>query len=225
MQITKAQLTAQVAATDDSRPVLAGVYVDSEGKSISADGYALLVVPKDTVGARYVEQDAEERRPLGKPVILHAKDAARVAKMIPSGGEVFLNRGIDGKPMATVVGPGVGSTTTPVQEIEGNYPAYEKIVPDAAESVYEIAVDPEKLINLLKQMVAAAQERNPVRHKSVHAMHQVVLRFRGNEESIRIDAVDVAGLTGVLMPTFPKEGVMKKITVRAMKERTDLVQA
>ncbi len=155
MYVSKKQIHAVAAYTDTSgtRPVIAGVLVDTEKQRlVGADGYALLVLPIKPDSLSPKADDIGGMHELDKPVILDAKQLLQTAKAIPKTSRTMpAHEGIvlchNGGESIRAVNPLHGMEQRLVK-IEGNYPKYDSIIPPFDPEAKCINIDPKYLARL-----------------------------------------------------------------------------
>jgi DNA polymerase III subunit beta len=152
------------ASRDESRPVLTGVLVHFEpGKLVMAatDSYRLSVKETALEGA-VPELEA----------IVPARALAELVRIAPEGEKLAL--GVHENQV--VFGTGDAWLTT--RRIDGQFPNYKQLVPDAYE--YEVSLGRDELLEVVRRVSVMAQRNSPLR-----------LRFADGELTISAQTQDV----------------------------------
>lgn len=201
MRVTKANLTAHVAATDDSRPVLNSIFVDPKRmQTVSADGFRLLAVPLPP-------QDEGENGIPAEGAMLSLDHALRAAKVIPNKplptGErdrVFVHVNGDGRATVKIEHPDAMAELQ-VPLVTGAYPNYQTIIGNAEKNVTgAVALDIKLLLELLTQMKVALGRNFGSNYPAVvfyfgEPSHPVVIKTVATTDDDKTPAA-----TAVLMP-------------------------
>ena len=119
------------AATDDSRPVLTGVHVKTEGTRLTfagADGFRLAVADIELAAAL----------PEGVEVIVPARAMREVARLIGDSTEPLTMRV---NPQRTQVLFEIGDTELVAQLIQGTFPNYSQLIPGEYNTRCVVSVD------------------------------------------------------------------------------------
>lgn len=192
LTLSRANIEAEVAADDDSRPVLHGVYVTSRG-TVSADGYRLLFVPYPD---GYLSQEAPDTV-LDLDSLRHAakllRQTQRARGAVPGvvTSRLRVQRDEDGDVDGAVLES--SGTAVSVKSTPGTFPRWRSIIDDATHRVVarnkEVEVDVGFLVGLLEAMLAAGEEH-------------VLIDVGEPTDPIRLRGRNVPGLTAILMPRY-----------------------
>lgn len=156
--LSKANLTAHVASSDDSRPVLTGVLLAQEG-TVSADGYRMLVVPypKGFEHDEFPARDITQWQPNGGPgVIIPAKAMGDAYKGLPKRRTYLpviqhAHVSVDeGRAIITTTKDLETVTRTVARVVEGTYPDWHHVVPTKAPE-HRVSFE----LRVLRRMLAA----------------------------------------------------------------------
>lgn len=149
------------AASDETRPILTGVYIHAEGETLvlaAADGFRMSIVEMDSEWADYVDA-------LGRGLIVPSQALQELTRLIPGAG----------KPVRVCFRPGQlaqvafvvydrddkAETILVSQLIDGNFPDYRQIVPK--ETALTVRADTYALTNAVQgAMVFATHSANIV---------------------------------------------------------------
>jgi DNA polymerase III subunit beta len=168
------------ASRDESRPVLTGVLVRFEtGKLVMAatDSYRLSV--KETAFEGSVPE---------LEAIVPARALTELARIAPEGESVSL--GVHENQV--VFGTGTAWLTT--RRIDGQFPNYKQLVPDAFE--HEVPVPREELLDVVRRVSVMAQRNSPLR-----------LRFAEGELTVSAQTQDVGEARESLPVPFGAEAL------------------
>ena len=168
------------ASRDESRPVLTGVLMRFEpGKLVMAatDSYRLSV--KETaIEGRLPELEA----------IVPARALGELARIAPEGEHVSL--GVHENQV--VFGTGTAWLTT--RRIDGQFPNYKQLVPEAFE--HEVPLPREELLDVVRRVSVMAQRNSPLR-----------LRFADGELTVSAQTQDVGEARESLPASFGAEAL------------------
>jgi len=152
------------ASRDESRPVLTGVLVHFEpGKLVMAatDSYRLSV--KETV----LEGSAPELE-----AIVPARALAELTRIASEGDKLAL--GVHENQVVF----GIGDAWLTTRRIDGQFPNYKQLVPDAFE--HEVSLGRDELLDVVRRVSVMAQRNSPLR-----------LRFADGELTVSAQTQDV----------------------------------
>ncbi len=138
----------KAASTDDSRPVLTGVLMTSEGEGlrlVSTDSYRLAV--RDLPGAAVLKA--------GQQVLVPSKALNEVARILGEDDDVSLVLGDNDVTFE------VGSVSVSTQLIQGDFPDYGKLIPQERPSA--LVVNRQLFMDALRRVKLMAAEHTPVR--------------------------------------------------------------
>ncbi len=167
------ELVAQVelaAASDDSRPVLAGVLTRVEGNKITraaADGFRLAVK----------EGELPSSGPDKLEAIVPAKALRELARIVGDGSEPVK---ISITPTQSQLVAEAGKTEFLSSLIEGNFPDFRQIVP--REFSVRVEVDRDQLMGAVRRASYFARDNNDV----------IRLAFKGGEQEFDLGTVEVS---------------------------------
>ena len=166
------------ASRDESRPVLTGVLVRFEpGKLVMAatDSYRLSV--KETaLGGTVPELEA----------IVPARALTELARIAPEGDHIVLGLHEN----QVVFGTGAAWLTT--RRIDGQFPNYKQLVPEAFE--HEVSLAREELLDVVRRVSVMAQRNSPLR-----------LRFAEGELTVSAQTQDIGEARESLPAAFGAE--------------------
>jgi DNA polymerase-3 subunit beta len=167
------ELVAQVelaAASDDSRPVLAGVLTRVEGNKITlaaADGFRLAVK----------EGELPSRGPDKLEAIVPAKALRELARIVGDGSEPVK---ISITPTQSQLVAEAGKTEFLSSLIEGNFPDFRQIVP--REFSVRVEVDRDQLMGAVRRASYFARDNNDV----------IRLAIKGGEQEFDLGTVEIS---------------------------------
>ncbi len=168
------------ASRDESRPVLTGVLVQfAPGKLVMAatDSYRLSVKETELEGA-VPELEA----------IVPARALGELARIAPEGEKIAL--GVHENQV--LFGTGTAWLTT--RRIDGQFPNYKQLVPEAFE--HEVALPREELLDVVRRVSVMAQRNSPLR-----------LRFAEGELTVSAQTQDVGEARESLPAQFGAEAL------------------
>jgi DNA polymerase-3 subunit beta len=164
--------TERHAATDDSRPVLAGILFDrSAGNAVaaSADGFTLSVI----------EQPAGADAWIDAPLLIPAANARHIAAVATElGGSCTVTLKRNGG----LILFGFDSVLVWSSLIEGTFPAYRQIVP--RNQTYGVEIGASDLMDAIRRAQAFARDNN----------HVVRLEFQAGEQEFDPGVLRVRGI-------------------------------
>jgi DNA polymerase-3 subunit beta len=135
------------ASKDDSRPILTGVLLATEGDSlrlVATDSYRLSV------------RDVTESAVLGEePVLIPSRALAEVARLLDDEGEVSI--GLTERDASFRI----GTTTVITRLIEGDFPNYRGLIPENHPN--RMTVNRLELLDAVRRVRLLAQETTPIR--------------------------------------------------------------
>jgi DNA polymerase-3 subunit beta len=177
---------ARAASRDESRPVLTGMLVRFEGKSLvmaATDSYRLAV------------QETELEAPGPElEAIIPARALGELARL--AGGQETISLGVNENHVVF----GVGDVWLTTRRIDGQFPNYKQLLPDTFEA--ELELPREELRGIVKRAGVMAQRNTPLR-----------LRFAEGELTVSARSQDV-GETNETMPA-PYTGELLEIGFNA----------
>src|SRR3954469_11725613 len=184
------------ASRDESRPVLTGVLMRFEpGKLVMAatDSYRLSVKETDVEGA-VPELEA----------IVPARALGELARIAPEGEHVSL--GVHENQV--VFGTGTAWLTT--RRIDGQFPNYKQLVPEAFE--HEVPLPREELLDVVRRVSVMAQRNSPLR-----------LRFADGELTVSAQTQDVGEARESLPAPFGAEALEIGFNAEFLRDGVDSV--
>lgn len=193
--------TVVAASTDRGRPILMGVLLTNEqGRTrlVATDSYRLAI--RDLPLAGFLGE--------GESALLPARGLSEVAKLIGSGsGE---SQSVEVGVTDTRVAFRVGDTVVIASLIEGEFPSYEQLIPNAYQ--HRLELEKEAFLAALHRVGLLARDSTPVRLDLSSA--GVVLRAidpeLGGEASEEVDAFYMGGeMTIAFNPTYLRDGLDK----------------
>jgi len=199
------------ASSDDSRPILTGVYLTAEDaglRMVSTDSYRLAV--RDLPGTSVLES--------GQSVLVPSRALDEVARVVGSAETLTLRLG---ERDATFQVEGLTVTT---RLIDGDFPNYQGLIPDNNPNV--LTVNRAALFDAVKRVRLMAQESTPVRlHMTPESLELVAVTQDVGEAHETLDATYTGDeLTVAFNAQFLLDGVdvargeeIKLETVDALK--------
>src|SRR5437763_5557467 len=184
------------ASRDESRPVLTGVLVHFEpGKLVMAatDSYRLSVKETSLEGS-VPELEA----------IVPARALGELARLAGEGGKIVL--GVHENQVVF----GTGEAWLPTRRIDGQFPNYKQLVPDAFE--HEVALPREELLDVVRRVSVMAQRNSPLR-----------LRFADGELVISAQTQDVGEARESLPASFGAEALEIGFNAEFLRDGVDSV--
>ena len=189
---------AKLAAKDESRYMVTGVRVSPE-HTICTDGHQLTRVTTPKMGVDdFPAAEGFTAAAKWEPFILDAKAALAIAKAIPKSttipvlehaavGEATNDNGHAQIMVNDLESPQV---FTP-RKMDGQFPDYERVIPDKAKAAFTIGLNPLLLLSVLQAMKGFVNVKAP----------RMTLRFYDTDSAIRLDVSnDEQEWTSVLMP-------------------------
>ena len=144
------------ASTDDNRQILTGVLMaagaDQGGEGlrlVATDSYRLAVV--DLPGISVLSS--------GGQVLVPSRALSELSKALGDGGEITLRLGE--RDASFAVSADTGSVTLTTRLIEGDYPNYQGLIPQAQPNLLTVGREP--LIEALRRVKLLARDATPVR--------------------------------------------------------------
>jgi DNA polymerase-3 subunit beta len=184
------------ASRDESRPVLTGVLVRFEtGKLVMAatDSYRLSV-----------KETAVEAAGLELEAIVPARALTELARVAAEADNLTL--GVHENQV--VFGTGDAWLTT--RRIDGQFPNYKQLVPDAFE--YEVAIGREELLEVVRRVSVMAQRNSPLR-----------LRFGDGELVVSAQTQDVGEAREALPVAFSGEPLEIGFNAEFLRDGIELI--
>ena len=138
----------KAASTDDARPILTGVLMAAESgglRLVSTDSYRLAMC--DLEGLTVLGE--------GQSVLVPGRALRELARIVDDEDEITLSLGEQN------AGFSVGGATVTTRLIEGDFPNYNRLIPETHEN--RLTIDREKLLDALRRVRLLAQESTPIR--------------------------------------------------------------
>ena len=138
----------KAASSDDARPILTGVLMAAESgglRLVSTDSYRLAVC--DIAGLSVLGE--------GQKVLVPSRALKELARIVGEEEEITLSLGEHNASFS------VGSVTITTRLIEGDFPNYNRLIPDAHDN--RLTIDRERLLDALRRVRLLAQESTPIR--------------------------------------------------------------
>lgn len=182
------------ASSDDSRPILTGVLMAAESggiRLVATDSYRLSM--RDVPGVSVLEE--------GQSVLIPSRALTELSRILGQGDSVSLRLGEREASFE------VGAVTLVTRLIEGEFPNYRGLIPDAHPNT--LTVNREELLDALRRVKLLAREATPVRLEmssdglELIAVTQDVGTAREQVES----TYDGSPLTVAFNPQYLLEGV------------------
>lgn len=142
------QQVVPAASRDESRPILTGVLMESEGDGIrlvATDSYRLAL--RDLPGTDVLGP--------GQRVLVPSRALGELTRLLGGAGEVSLWLGAD------EAGVTVGQTRLTTRLLEGDFPDYRKLIPTSHAN--RLTVSREALLDALRRVKLLARDAAPVR--------------------------------------------------------------
>ncbi|MFH1741223.1 MAG: hypothetical protein ABIH23_19645 [bacterium] len=202
MIINKHNLAVRKCARRDGRcGVIGGIYCDPAHGTVATDGYILALVSPSPLLAEDMPAIEGVRAGEDHPVLISAEDAAMVENALPKAikcgpahmGAAQLAYDGNGSLKVGMVDRD-GPRVLDLRPAAGRYPDYAKTIPEQAQAVVRVAVDPHLLIRLLQTLAPLADKSMPY----------IEIGVISAELGIRIDVRAEDGQTGVgvIMPVL-----------------------
>ena len=138
----------KAASTDDARPILTGVLMAAASSGlrlVTTDSYRLAVC--DIEGLSVLGE--------GQKVLVPSRALKELARIVGEEDEITLSLGEQNASFS------VGPVTITTRLIEGDFPNYNRLIPDTHEN--RLIIDREQLLDTLRRVRLMAQESTPIR--------------------------------------------------------------
>lgn len=138
----------KAASSDDARPILTGVLMAAESSGlrlVSTDSYRLAVC--DIEGLSVLGE--------GQKVLVPSRALKELARIVGEEEDITLSLGEQNASFT------VGPVTITTRLIEGDFPNYNRLIPDTHEN--RLTIDRETLLDALRRVRLLAQESTPIR--------------------------------------------------------------
>lgn len=138
----------KAASSDDARPILTGVLMAAETgglRLVTTDSYRLAMCDLD--GLAVLGE--------GQNVLVPSRALKELARIVGDEEEITLSLGEQNASFS------VGGAVVTTRLIEGDFPNYNRLIPDTHEN--RLTIDRENLLNALRRVRLLAQESTPIR--------------------------------------------------------------
>ncbi|MCY4457146.1 MAG: DNA polymerase III subunit beta [Acidimicrobiaceae bacterium] len=138
----------KAASTDEARPILTGVLMAAEKdglRLVSTDSYRLAI--RDIEGLSVLNEEQK--------VLVPSRALKELARLVGEEEEITLSLGEHNASFT------VGTVTVTTRLIEGDFPNYNRLIPETHEN--RLTIDREKLLDTLRRVRVIAQESTPIR--------------------------------------------------------------
>ncbi len=184
----------KAASSDDSRPILTGVLLASEGEGlrlVSTDSYRLAV--RDLPGTAVLETD--------QSVLVPSRALAELTRVLGEHETVALRLGERDASFE------VGGTQVVTRLIEGDFPNYRGLIPDSYPN--KLTVGRAELLDAVRRVRLMAQEATPIRlNLSEAGLELVAVTQDVGQAQEALDAsYDGAELTVAFNPDYLIDGI------------------
>ena len=191
------------ASSDDSRPILTGVYMVAEKdgfRLVATDSYRLAV--RDMPGASLLEGQP--------PILVPSRALSELARLIESDDEVSLHLS---EREASFVVKNVRMTT---RLIDGEFPDYQRLVPD--NNPNKLTANRGELFDAVRRVRLLAQEATPVRLEMSDAGLELIAKTQDIGEAH--ETVDASYAGDELIIAFNAEYLLKGLEIAPGEEVT-----
>ena len=138
----------KAASSDDARPILTGVLMAAESgglRLVSTDSYRLAMC--DIAGLTVLGDQQK--------VLVPSRALKELARIVDDEEEITLSLGEHNASFS------VGGATVTTRLIEGDFPNYNRLIPETHEN--RLTIDRETLLDALRRVRLLAQESTPIR--------------------------------------------------------------
>lgn len=139
---------SKAASKDDARPILTGVLMAAESgglRLVSTDSYRLAMCDID--GLSVLGE--------GQKVLIPSRALKELARIVDTSDEITLSLGEQNASFT------VGGAIITTRLIEGDFPNYNRLIPETHEN--RLVIDRDKLLPALRRVRLLAQESTPIR--------------------------------------------------------------
>jgi DNA polymerase III subunit beta len=188
---------SRAASRDESRPVLTGILVRFEGGKLimaATDSYRL-AVKESPVEAGVAELEA----------LVPARSLAEVQRLATGGEQLELGA------LENQVVFELGGTTLTTRRIDGQFPNYKALLPEAFEK--EVTLPREELLEVVRRSAVMAQRNAPLR-----------LRFAEGELTITARTPDVGEATESMPAPFTGEALEIGFNADFLRDGVDSIE-
>jgi hypothetical protein len=192
------EIAKLLSDADDAQSVHRSLRVEPKA-TVATDGRLLVKVTAPEVAATlFTPIEGIDAAEWFTPFLIDRETALKIGKAIPKNGlpntqfaAVDCSTEINGK--ATIaVNELVRQDVITSEKVDGNYPDYERFLPDPDKAKMLVSFDPELLAQLMTVVQAFCKAQGA---------QQIVLRIYGAQQGMRIDAAgNGQQMTAVIMP-------------------------
>lgn len=185
----------RAASSDDARPILTGVLMSAETaglRLVATDSYRLAV--RDLPGTTVMKE--------GQHVLVPSRALAELQRLVASGSEIALRLG---EHEATFQ---VGSTRLTTRLIEGDFPNYRQLIPDAYPN--RVVVGKDVLLDAVRRVKLMVRDATTPARLTLgpEVLNLTVVSAETGQASEDVDAkFEGSDMTVAFNPTYLIEGV------------------